>query len=426
MLSLELSTPGAMAAIKNVVVVGGGPSAKHCSELLVKTNNVKVTQISANKFVEWPLAMPAVLSAVEKHDKALAPNPETFQVKGVTYKYGPVTSVDTAAKTITFKANLQNDEVVQYDALIVATGFGLPLVYPEIGVTLADRKAQVQKVAAAIKKANSIVISGGGVVGVEMVGALRSDYPEKSIKLLTRGKVLSNYPEKSQNKALEVLKSRNIVVITGESSDAPSEFAEGGSLTVGGTKVEFDVFLPMFGRGPNTKFLEGTGVIDDRGAIKVNEFLQSKVAPEIFAVGVGDNKEAFTNFLKLDAQWKSVTGNVKAFLVGKGMKVHKEAMPQMTHPPNFIIGHGKGGYANLDFEQMPCPAKFCCCCGLGGFPFCPPPCCWGCCCHPCCMGYCGGPSDGSGLNAFMAPMAFKSGGFHFKGLGEAPKQQAMQ
>jgi hypothetical protein len=143
-----------------------------------------------------------------------------------------------------------------------------------------------------------------------------------------------------------------------------------------------------------------------------------------FAIGVHNVDEGFIGMVKLEGQWKSVSNNVAAYLQGKTLKPHKEEMPGMKVPPLLWIGHGKGGWSTLDFTNLPAPLKCCCCCGLGGFPCCPPPCCWPI-CGPCACGYCCGKPEGEAQAKSLGPMAFKSMGFHFNGAGQPPEQQAM-
>jgi len=315
---------------------------------------------------------------------------------------------------------------VPYDALVVATGFGVPLVYPSMGVSLEERKAEVQGVADAIQKGACIVVAGGGPIGLELAGDIRIQYPTKKVVMLCRGGVLKQWPEKQRQKVEAQLKKMNIEVITG-TSDAPKDYSlVPGTLKFSDQELAYDVFLPAYSQGPNTKFLNGTNVLDSKGCIDVNEYLQSKVCPEIFAVGVSSIGE-LSVLTKLEAQWNSVAGNVVAHLAGESMKKHTEGAAWLKLPPVILIGHGPKGYGYFDFNNVPPPLKLCCCCGLGGFPCCPP--CWPCCacggCGCCPCGYCCGPPEGAGPAALMGPMAFKFGGFHFKGIGEAPPQQTM-
>jgi hypothetical protein len=300
-------------------------------------------------------------------------------------------------------------------------------VYPKIGVSLEDRKAEVQRVGEAIKKGESIVVAGGGPIGLELAGDIRIKYPSKRVVMLCRGGVLSQWPEAQKQKVEVQLRKMNIEVMTG-ASDAPKDYSlEPGKLTFADKDLSYDVFLPAYSQGPNTKFLESSSVLDSKGCIDVNQYLQSKMCNEIFAIGVSNVNEPCIVMPKLEAQWKSVTGNVAALLEGKSLKTHAEGATFMKLPPMIVIGHGPKGYGFLDFNNVPPPVKCCCCCGLGGFPCCPPcwPClaCGGCGCCPC--GYCCCPSDGAGLTTLAGKLAFKSGGFHFKGLGAAPTQQNM-
>mmetsp|Transcript_15552 Transcript_15552/g.41999 ORF Transcript_15552/g.41999 Transcript_15552/m.41999 type:complete len:412 (-) Transcript_15552:765-2000(-) len=409
---------------KKVVIIGGGVSSKNAAELLVKAKDVQVTMIQGTKFVEWPLAMTVVLAHPEKHDQAISPNPAAFQVPKVEYKYGVATEVDASAKTVT----LRDREVVPYDALVVATGFSMPLIYPDPGVSLQERKDEVRQAAEAMKRAGTIVISGGGVVGLELAGDLRVAYPDKRIMLLCRDQLLAQFPVATREKAKAACEARKIELVYGVSEDAPSCVRlEPGELHVADHTVSYDVFLPMYSKGPNTGFLTGMPkVLDGKGNVMVNKHLQSQACPEIFAIGVHNIDEGFISMAKLDAQWKTVAANVKALLQGKALAPHKEGAPFMKVPPLIFIGHGKGGWAALDFAQMPPPVKCCCCCGLGGFPCCPPPCCYPL-CGPCPCGYCCCKPEGEGPAKSLGPVAFKSMGFHFKGAGEvkAPEQQSM-
>jgi len=410
---------------KNVVVIGGGCSAKHAAEAITKTKDLKVTLIQANKFVEWPIAMTKVLANPELHYKALSSNPQMYETPGVIYKYGVVSDVDPSKKEVTLK----DGSSICYDALVVATGFSMPLIYPELGVALEDRRAEVAKVGAAIKKAECVVINGAGSVGLELAGDIRVAYPGKRVVILCRDNLLKQYPESIQTQTEAALKAMSIELIKGDLNGAPTELKlDQGVVNVSENIVSYDVFIPAYSHGPNTSFMiRAADMLDARGFIKVNGFLQSEVHPEIFAVGVSNRDEGFIGIGKLEKQWTSAANNVKAMLTGTTLKKHAEGVPFMRRPPLVLVGRGKGGWAAVDFESLPPPLKCCCCCGIGGFPCCPPPCCWPC-CGPCACGYCCGLPAGEGPAKMTSGLEFSFGRMHFKGLGQAepaPEQQHM-
>lgn len=418
---------------KKVVFIGGGLSAQHAVEALMKKDKtVEVTMIQANMFVEWPIAMTVCLVKPELHEKALATDRKQYELKGVTYKYAVAAGVDIGSNQVKL-ANPDGslmDEAVDYDALVVATGFGVPLVYPGLGVTLDERREEVKRVGDAIKNAGSVVIAGGGPIALEMAGEIRIAYPDKKVVMVCRKGILEQWPEKHKKKVEIQLKNMNIEVLSGaEHFQSPAEYdLQPGSLKFGQQDLAYDVFIPAFSQGPNTKFLESTGMLDQRGRIEVNENLQSVKSEKVFAMGVSNVDEPFIGMAKLEAQWTCVASNVAALLSEKPLKPHKEGNTFMKLPPMVLIGHGPEGYGFMDFSNLPPPIKCCCCNGLGGWPCCPP--CWPCCgCAGygvCPCGYCCGPPEGKGIATFAGKMAFKSADFHVKGVGKAPAQQTMK
>jgi len=239
--------------------------------------------------------------------------------------------------------------------------------------------------------------------------------------------VLPQWPDKYRQKVQAQLQAMKIDVMKGATNAPTVPSLEPGKLAFPDSELSYDVFLPVYSQGPNTKFLP-ENVVDTSGAVAVNEYLQSTAFKEMFAVGVSNVKEPFIGMPKLEAQWNSVATNVVAMLAEKPLKKHQEGATFMKLPALVLIGHGPTGYGYLDFDNVPPPLKCCCCCGYGGFPCCPP--CWPCCacagCGCCPCGYCCGPPEGRGPATFAGKMAFMSAGFHFKGIGDAPAQQTMK
>lgn len=110
---------------------------------------------------------------------------------------------------------------------------------------------------------------------------------------------------------------------------------------------------------------------------------------------------------RIAAEGVTCGNNARLFIGGKKpsqLTPHKDTLvPVPDRLPDAIkIGHGKGGYAIwADHTRYDPPGIFMCGPWLGGFPICPPPCCW--CCAPGCMsccGNCGGNAEGEGVARF--------------------------
>lgn len=181
--------------------------------------------------------------------------------------------------------------------------------------------------------------------------------------------------------------------------------AEGAEMQ----EIAFDVFLPTYMQGANTTFLAGSGVLTADGKLEATSCLQSKARPEIFGAGV-TNMPLLGHPVaaRMAAEGLTCAHNARLVLQGKRpteLRPHHDVVvPAPDRMPDAIkIGHGRGGYAIWSEHSMWDPPGLLMCGPChGGFPFCPPPCCW--CLAPgcaCCCGYCGGPPEGECAARFI-------------------------
>lgn len=409
----------------DVAVIGGGMGSLHAVEECAKNKGTKVTAIFGNNFLEFPMSAAIILADSSEHPKWVCGDPKTYEIKGVNYVYDAVASVDATEKVIT----TAKGQRISYKVLIVASGSRSPLIQPAPGASLAERFAEVKEAASAIKAASTVGIYGTGLVGLEIAGDIRARNPEKRVVLVSRdGGILGSEAPELRARALPVLEKMKIEVLKGTASE---EFLQPklSSVTVplsngSVSELQCDVWIPAFAQGPNTSFLKESGALDDRGRIVTNECLQSTKFPEIFGCSVttvplGGHPISS----RVTAQAKTCAKNALLKLKDANPVKHvdKEGPPPMAGPMNVKIGHGKGGY--LIWNNLG-PGNFLCCLPLGGgFPCCPPPCCW-CCAPGCatCLGNCGGPAESEGASIFMhkflLPKFMKPHGY--KGAGQMP------
>lgn len=449
----------------DIVVVGGGATAFHTLETLVplaKKQNLTVASVQGSTFKEFAIASTIFVTDPTQYKKYAFGDLAASEFPTVKYFYHIAAGADCASKTVT----LSDETVLNYKALIVATGSHVPLLNPRPGMSFDEREKELEDAYAALKSAKTVVLNGAGLIGTEFAGDLRAKMlaqnPGLQIVILARdgavckdlGTELSARVKKKLTDDFGIRVVAGTVAEVNGAKDTGCEpvFRPGSKLLVRspaggeeastpGESLDFDVYLPMWFQRANTQFLEkceahGKTFFSpgDRKLIQVNECLQSVQFPEVFGAGVtSEVADKHIVGMRLAAQGRTCAKNA-VILVSRGAQgvvqphVDKEMPPPMARPFMVPLGHGKDAY--LFFADFPPEMKLCCCQAgcKGGFPFCPPPCCWPC-CHPMLCGMCGAPAEsaeGALMINKMVPMfpgnhGYKNPG---KGLG-APAQQSM-
>ncbi|KAJ3793089.1 hypothetical protein GGU11DRAFT_853669 [Lentinula aff. detonsa] len=173
---------------------------------------------------------------------------------------------------------------LQYDYLIYALGSRLPAPldlwgsHPQSGKTLKDAEvlkpytgtkqdgvAWLKAHQEVIKNSESILVVGGGALGIQFATDIYAIHPGKDITLLhSRHRLLPRFDEKMHTEILDTLIACNIQVILGERLDTRSvlegrtKFNGRGQRvikTLQGREVAADLILLCTGQKPNTHFL---------------------------------------------------------------------------------------------------------------------------------------------------------------------------
>lgn len=215
---------------------------------------------------------------------------------------GKVTDIsDTQVTFEPFDGNTSTNKI-SFDYLVIALGSSYPGCKPKIQDEQAF-KEYFTDINTKLKGANSVVVVGGGPVGVELAGEISTDFPEKKITLVHGESALINQGghSKLQKRLENGLKSKGVSVILGEkivTDDALKDFVSFGNKTITtdkGTKLETDVVFRCIGTRPNSepiaslasiiKSKDNKDIIENNGRIRVNEYLQVIGTKNIFAVG---------------------------------------------------------------------------------------------------------------------------------------------
>eukprot|EP00040_Diaphanoeca_grandis_P004632 m.29554 g.29554 ORF g.29554 m.29554 type:complete len:430 (-) comp16117_c0_seq1:35-1324(-) len=429
-----------MSTSNGIVVIGGGVSLHSLlSQRKGAIKNQQITVIMAHEFLEWSLGAAYFLTHMDVHGDFVSVNKSSFEYPGVNYVYDYAVEVKPDEKIVVCKSG----RTVEYSALILATGYKIPLIHRELGVTLNERSNEVKEWTTAIRDANCVVVNGSGAVGLEWACEIKLIYKNKRVVVLSRSggllspkydaDVLEDVKQHLDSIGVEVIADSPASIDAGVQSDVPNKSIPGGKIVLAnGSDLDCDVFLPAFATGLHTDILPATSLVDGRlKFVDTNECLQSKANPEIFAIGVNNFGEGFSGPL-ITEQAKTVVKNINSFLTQQPLTPHKPAKDSKdlswgTAPPTIKLGVAKGGIlicTNL-------PAKVNCCVTMCGFPVCPLVCCLPClgCDSRLVCGYCCSAPRGEGLmkgfnSCFgIAGIKMFAKNFGFKGFGEALKPE---
>ncbi|OZF01368.1 dihydrolipoyl dehydrogenase [Rhodococcoides fascians] len=154
------------------------------------------------------------------------------------------------------------------------------------GVELGDRVMTSEQALALDRVPDSVVVLGGGVIGVEFASIWQS-FGSKVTVIEALDRILPGEDEWSSKQMLRALKKRGMDIRLGTKVEAVRASAESVAVALStGETVNTDVVLVAVGRGPRTEDtgIAEAGIATDRGFVTVDDNLMTSV-PGVYAVG---------------------------------------------------------------------------------------------------------------------------------------------
>ncbi|KAK9819023.1 hypothetical protein WJX74_006154 [Apatococcus lobatus] len=267
---------------KSVVVLGGGSAGIAVAQALHETKSFSVTLVDRKAYHEIPWAnVRAYTVDYSITAKSTVPWKDIPKLGEVTV--GEVVSV--AGGSVSLKSGLS----VPYDYLVFAMGshFREPLCKGLEG-TAADRASEMQLANEKLKAAKSVLIVGGGAVGVEVAGEIASVLPDKQITLVhSKSQLLVDDKPRMSNNAVHWLKKHNVKLILDDKLDGSQQGPH--YTTEKGVQIQADIVYWTVGLIPSTAFLKSENILDGKGFIKVDMHFRVEGHPNWFAVGDCNN-----------------------------------------------------------------------------------------------------------------------------------------
>lgn len=210
----------------------------------------------------------------------------------VTKLHGRLTAVDPAAKTVAVGLADGSASTLPYDVLVIATGVTNGFWRNGRVEDDAAIAATMDTVTDALATAATVAIVGGGATGVSAAINLSRRYPDKAVHLFySQDLPLPGYHPRTRRRMARDLERSAVVTHPGHRAVVPEGFAadrlttEPVTWSTGQAPFPADQVLWTVGQiTPHSGFLP-PDMVDDRGFVRVDEYLRVPGHENIYAVG---------------------------------------------------------------------------------------------------------------------------------------------
>jgi NADPH-dependent 2,4-dienoyl-CoA reductase/sulfur reductase-like enzyme/rhodanese-related sulfurtransferase len=334
---------------ERIVIIGGvsaGTSAAAKARRF--SEKIQIVIYEKYKYISYATCgLPYYVSEkISEPDDLIVNNVHQFELR-FNVKVGvmcEVIKIDPLNKILTIK-NLETGNVFDdnYDKLIITTGTAALSFNQEL-LTLKnvfslrtvddalELKKYMNKSIGEKPEALSVVIIGGGYIGLELLEAfLSKDYKvtiiEKTSQVLPvfDNEIIEYIENYLTGKGVLILKEEEVKEIQKDDNGILTKI-----ITSKGTGIAADIVILSIGTRPETKIARDCGVaIGESGGIKVNEFLQTNL-PDIYAAGDCCECKNFTNSKKQSfnlASIANIQGRCAGYNAAGGSSRFNDAIP---------------------------------------------------------------------------------------------------
>ncbi|KAH7392569.1 hypothetical protein BKA66DRAFT_457795 [Pyrenochaeta sp. MPI-SDFR-AT-0127] len=286
---------------------------KHIVPQLPKKEGItyNVTLVNPSKDFYWRVAAPraCVSKQMMPTDKIFYPIEPAFTYAFPKFKFvqGTATHVDPAGQTVSVTTVSGEQQALPYAALVIATGFSTPSPLFTQTADAAALESVYDAFQQRLKNAKTVVIGGGGPVGVETAGevaeilngrpgfmASEPKNPKAKVTLICGDKKLLPILRESIGQTAQQFLKRlgcevayNTRVISATAADGDQGSKTRVELSNGET-IEADIYIDATGTRPNTSYLPKEW-LDNRNRLACNpqtlRVEHESAGPRVYAVG---------------------------------------------------------------------------------------------------------------------------------------------
>ncbi|KAK7002471.1 apoptosis-inducing factor B [Favolaschia claudopus] len=271
---------GSTMSLKTVVVLGGAYGGARAAQLIAAglPDGWRIVLIDRNSHVNHVYILPRLAVLAGHEHKAFVPYDNIFNCKQLDLKrhiflrahiqsLGP----NSVKLSRAFPEHGIDSDTLHFDYAIYALGSHLPSPLnlwhaapdgkPSVqsyGGSKAESIAWLRGKQRAIEDANSVLVVGGGALGIQFATDIAAVYPGKPVTLLhSRTRLLPRFDSEMHTEVLQAMESANINVILGERLDLVSSTSGHSTVrTTTGRIIHADLVLLCTGQRPNTELLQ--------------------------------------------------------------------------------------------------------------------------------------------------------------------------
>ncbi|KAJ1761347.1 hypothetical protein IW139_003766 [Coemansia sp. RSA 353] len=329
----------------SVVVIGGSyagaAAAKQLAVLSKKGySGLKVTLVDQSTHYFHAIGFPKALVDAEYAESAFLPFADFFP-NGTKHEF---VNQKLSRVLDEHHVELDNGQELYYDYLVLATGGQAPGPINVVGRTKDEGVAEIRQLREGLDNADSVLVVGGGAVGVEVAGFVAEKYPGKRVTLVhSRARLLpEHFRPGLSNGAIDKLGRLGVKVVLNDKVEIPSDFGYASNVghrvlhgTTSGNDYASDVQILAVGFRLHTEYVEPLEQVlghslrePTSGALRVRPTLQleNSAVPHIYVPGDVNNLPGSTKFgFKAEMQGNTAAGNIKKMIASGFDKAFKSA-----------------------------------------------------------------------------------------------------
>ena len=281
---------------KKILIVGGvAGGATAAARLRRLDENAEIIMFERDEYISFAnCGLPYYIGdVIKERDKLLVQTPESMKARfNIDVRNNSeVVAVDTSKKVVTVKSKARGTYEESYDYLVLSPGAkakktDIEGIHGKRIFTLRNIpdtdniKAYVDK-----KDINSVVVIGGGYIGVEMAENLR----ERGLKVTLVQSPAHLMPPFDTDIVVGIekeLSDNGVKIILKDGAKAFKDTENGVEITLrSGLLLSADMVIFAVGVTPDTEFLKDSGIeFGPKGHIIVNDKMETS-ASNVFAVG---------------------------------------------------------------------------------------------------------------------------------------------